>query len=61
MYLRYHGQFQMWAVADWLYSGATVYLERKHAAVAAFPRSRRQGHPAARRYVGTGSRSRVTR
>jgi hypothetical protein len=53
MYLRYSGQFQTWAVADWLYQGATVYLERKHAAVALFPRGKRKGYPTAGRYIGT--------
>ena len=53
MYLRYGGQFQSWAVADWHYQGATVYLERKHAAIAAFPRGKRKGYPTAARYCGT--------
>jgi hypothetical protein len=53
MYLRYSGAFQMWAVADWLYSGTTVYLERKQAAVVALPRGKRKGYPTVGRYVGT--------
>jgi hypothetical protein len=53
MYLRYSWQFQSWAVADWPYSGATVCLERKHAAAAAFSRGKRKGYPTARRHVGT--------
>ena len=53
MYLHYSGQFQSWAVADWLYRGATVYLERKYAVIATFPRGKRQGYPTAGRYCGT--------
>lgn len=53
IYATYSGSFQASAVGEWMYEGASVWLDRKRDVVARFRPGKRKGYPTANIYVGT--------
>ncbi len=52
-YLKYSGQIKAHHVAQWMYEGATVWMERKREVINSCSQGKRAGYPTARAYVGT--------